>query len=337
MAGLGDPRIHLGTGQVAALAGLCALCQLDLDLLGADQILAGHAKAGRSYLFDLGIALAVVALLGLAALAGIAAAAQTVQGDGNGLVCFAAQCAVAHGSALEPLDDAGDRLYLFQRDAAVCGVVEVQQAAQMHTLGTHVVHRLGELLEGGVIAGAAGFLEQVNGLGVEQVLFLAAAELVGTAVGQLHVDIQPQRVKGSVVLRFHIGLNVCHAHTAHTAHRAGKVFVDDLLRDAHSLKDLAALVALDGGNAHLGGDLHDAAEDGVVVVLHGGVIVLVQQAFVDQLPDGLVCQIGVDGAGTVAQQGGKVVHLPGFGALQNQCQCGALFGADEVLGHCRNR
>ena len=136
------------------------------------------------------------------------------------------------------------------------------------------------------------------------------------------------------MLRFHIGLNVCHGHTAHTAHRAGEVFVDDLLRDAHSLKDLAALVALDGGNAHLGGDLHDAAEDSVVVVLHGGVIVLVQQTFVDQLPDGLVCQIGVDGAGTVAQQGGKVVHLPGLGALQNQCQCGALFGADEVLGNC---
>ena len=167
-------------------------------------------------------------------------------------------------------------------------------------------------------------------------LFLAAAELVGTAVGQLHVDIQSQRVKGSVVQRLHIGLNVCHADAAHAAHRAGEVFVDDLLRDAHSLKDLAALVALDGGNAHLGGDLHDAVEDGVVVVLHSGVIVLVQQTLVDQLPDGLVCQIGVDGAGTVAQQGGKVVHLPGLGAFQNQCQCGALFGADEVLGHCRN-
>ena len=90
-------------------------------------------------------------------------------------------------------------------------------------------------------------------------------------------------------------------------------------------------------NAHLGGDLHDAVEDGVVVVLHGGVVVLVQQTLVDQLSDGLVCQIGVDGAGTVAQQGGKVVHLPGFGAFQNQRQCGAFFGADEILGNRRNR
>ena len=29
-------------------------------------------------------------------------------------------------------------------------------------------------------------------------------------------------------------------------------------------------------------------------------------------------QIGVDGAGTVAQQGGKVVHLVGLGALKDE-------------------
>ena len=46
VAGLGDPGVDLGTGQVAALAGLCTLCQLDLDLFGGDQILAGHTKAG---------------------------------------------------------------------------------------------------------------------------------------------------------------------------------------------------------------------------------------------------------------------------------------------------
>ncbi len=53
VAGLGDPRVHLGTGQVAALAGLCTLCQLDLDLIGGDQILAGDAETGGSHLLDL--------------------------------------------------------------------------------------------------------------------------------------------------------------------------------------------------------------------------------------------------------------------------------------------
>ena len=337
VAGLCNPRIHLGTGQVAALTGLCALCQLDLDLLGGDEILAGDAEAGGGHLLDLGIALAVVALFGFTALAGVASAAQTVQCNGDGLVGLAAQRAVAHGCGLEPLDDGRHRLDLLDRDAAVGVIVEVQQTAQMHALLAHVVHGAGEVLEGLVVAREARFLEQVDGLGVEQVLFLAAAELVGTAVGKLHVDIQPQRVEGRVVLRLDVGLNVLKVDAAHPADRAGEVLVDDFLRDADSLEDLAALVALDRGDAHLGGDLHDAVEDGLVVVVHGGVVVLIQQTLIDELADGLMGQIGVDGTGTIAQQGGEVVHLVGFGAFQNEGQRGALLGADEVLGHCGHR
>ena len=78
------------------------------------QILAGDAEAGGSHLLDLGIALAVIALFRLAALAGVAPAAEAVQGDGDGLVGLAAQCAVAHGCSLEPLDDGADRLHLVQ-------------------------------------------------------------------------------------------------------------------------------------------------------------------------------------------------------------------------------
>ena len=336
VAGLGDPGVDLGTGQVAALAGLCALCQLDLDLFGGDQILAGHTKAGRGYLLDLGVALALVALLGLTALAGVAPAAQTIQGDGDGLVGLAAQGTVAHGSGFEPLDDGADRLHLLKGDAAVGVIAEVQQAAQVHALGTHVVHGAGEVFEGLVVAREAGFLEQMDGLRGEEVLFLAAAELVSTAVGQLHVDIQTQRVKGGVVGSFHIRLNVFQTDTAHTADRTGEVLVDDILGDADRLKDLAALVALDGGDAHLGGDLHDAVQHSLVVVIHGGVVILVQQTLVDELGNGVVGQIGVDGAGTVAQQGGKVVHLVGLGTLKDEGHGRALLGADEVLGHGRN-
>ncbi len=79
VAGLCDPRIHFGTGQIAALTGLCALCQLDLDLFRRNEVFARYTKAGGSHLLDFGIALAVVALFGFAALAGVAAAAQTVQ------------------------------------------------------------------------------------------------------------------------------------------------------------------------------------------------------------------------------------------------------------------
>ena len=46
---------------------------------------------------------------------------------------------------------------------------------------------------------AVSYTHLMDGLRGEEVFFLAAAELVGTAVGQLHVDIQTQRVKGCLL------------------------------------------------------------------------------------------------------------------------------------------
>ena len=86
-ANLRDPRVHLLAGQVAAFAGFRALGHLDLDLNGARQVTAGHAEAARCHLLD-GAALAVavgqrrLARRVLTALAGVAAPAQAVHGDG---------------------------------------------------------------------------------------------------------------------------------------------------------------------------------------------------------------------------------------------------------------
>jgi len=54
-AHLGDPGIYLLAGQVAALAGLGALCHLDLDFRGACQVAAGDAKAAARHLLDGGV------------------------------------------------------------------------------------------------------------------------------------------------------------------------------------------------------------------------------------------------------------------------------------------
>src|SRR5699024_12065450 len=58
-------------------------------------------------------------------------------------------------------------------------------------------------------------------------------------------------------------------------------------------------------------------------------IFLVQKPLGDQLAHRLLCQIGVDGAGAVAQQGGEVMDQAGFAALENKSHGGALFGADQ--------
>ena len=44
--------VDLVAGQLAALAGLGALRHLDLQLVGVDQVLAGHAEAARGDLLD---------------------------------------------------------------------------------------------------------------------------------------------------------------------------------------------------------------------------------------------------------------------------------------------
>ncbi len=63
---LGDPGIDLLAGQVAALSGLGALGHLDLNLEGAAQVAARHAKARACHLLDGGILGVTVGQRGLA-------------------------------------------------------------------------------------------------------------------------------------------------------------------------------------------------------------------------------------------------------------------------------
>ena len=88
-----NPRVHLAGGQVAALAGFRALRHLDLDLLRADEITAGYAKASAGHLLDRGAAIVIRSggsqtVVALAALAAVGLAVQMVHGDRQGLMRF---------------------------------------------------------------------------------------------------------------------------------------------------------------------------------------------------------------------------------------------------------
>ena len=48
----GDNGVYFVTGKLAALAGLGALTDLDLDVVGIDQIFGGNAETARGHLFD---------------------------------------------------------------------------------------------------------------------------------------------------------------------------------------------------------------------------------------------------------------------------------------------
>ena len=82
----GDHVVHFVPGQLAALAGLGALRDLDLQHLGVDQVLRGHAEASGGDLLDLGVLLGAVARRVLAALAGVGTRSQAVHRDRQRLV-----------------------------------------------------------------------------------------------------------------------------------------------------------------------------------------------------------------------------------------------------------
>jgi hypothetical protein len=100
---------------------LSALGHLDLQIIGIDQVFAGHAEARRGHLLDgaaprVAVGIEPVAGGVLAALAGVRLAADAVHRNSQGLVRFLADGAIGHGPGREPLDDRLDRLHLFQRN-----------------------------------------------------------------------------------------------------------------------------------------------------------------------------------------------------------------------------
>ncbi len=123
VAQLRDDVVHLVAGQLAAFAGLRALRHLDLQLVGVDQVICGHAEAAAGHLLDgaaaqIAVRIALEARFVFAALAGVGHAADAVHGDGERLVRFLADGAEAHGAGGEALDDLLGRLDFVQRNAA---------------------------------------------------------------------------------------------------------------------------------------------------------------------------------------------------------------------------
>ena len=246
--------------------------------------------------------------------------------------------AVAHGPGFEPLDDGLHALHLVQWDGGV-RVFHLHQPPE-GVGGVLIVHQGAVLLEQAIVPGASGLLEQVDGLGAVPMVLLSRAGLVGSRRVQSKVHLQPQGVEGPAVVSVHHGLDLLQADAANAGDGVGKVFVHHVFGDAHRLEELGGLVGLEGRHAHFGGDLHDTSQDGFVVIVHRRPEVLVQHSLVDEPADGLLGQIGVDRPGPVAQQGGKVMHVPGLAGLQDDGHRRALSGAHQMLlqgGHRQQR
>ena len=314
---------------MAAFPGLGPLCHLDLNLPCADQIPGSHTEPAGSHLLDGGTPVGIQPLHVLSALAAVGFSMDLVHGDGQCLMGLLGNGTVGHGSGLEPGHDRVHRLHLFDGNAFF-RPCKIQLAPEVDLLPFRV-HHPGILFEHVVAAPFCGLLQHVDGLGIVQVLLPATLGLVFSHAVQGHIHLQPQRVKRLGMEGNVISGNLFDADAAHTAHRVGKILIYKFGFQADGLKDLRPLVGLDRGDPHLGRDLDDPVEGRPVVVIDSRIIILVEQPGINELADGFVGQVGVDGAGTVPQQGGKMMHLPGLPGFQDHGHRGPFLGPYQML------
>ena len=137
MTHLGDHRVDLVAGQLAAFAGLGALRHLDLHHVGVDQVLRGDAEPPRRDLLDraahriaVGQPLEAIGLF--AAFSGVRLAADAVHRDGERGVRLTRDRAERHGAGGEALDNIDGRLDLVERNRrppVFLGALDAEEAA----------------------------------------------------------------------------------------------------------------------------------------------------------------------------------------------------------------
>ena len=241
---------------------------------------------------------------------------------------------VGHGAGLEAGQDGLDGLHLVDGHGSGLGA-ELQQAAQGNGLLALVVDDLGVALPELVVAAAAGGLQQVDGLGAVEVDLAVPPVLVAAAGAEARGVGGPVGV-GLVVAQADFPGDDIDADAADAGGGAREILVHEVLTEAQGLKNLGAVVALHRGDAHLGHDLHDALVDGLDELhLSLGRFAL-EHALAQLVVDGLEGQVGVHGAGAVANEGAEVVHLTGLAGLQYETDLLAGASPQQVVLDRRN-
>ncbi len=357
MAQLPDVLGDLVSGQLAALAGLGALGHLDLDLLGAGEILCGDAEAPRGDLLDLGaqrvaglqfqVALDPpgaddlgellaalqhpVAVGVLAALAGVRLAADAVHGDGQQGVRLGRDRAQRHGAGGEALDDFAGLLDLRDRHRRTRRL-ELEQAAQGQLPAALVVDEGSVLLVGRGIAGPGGVLQL--GDRVRRPRMLLAADPVGIfAAGIEHGGEHRVGAEGLPVTTDRLLRDLEHADALDAAGGAGEILIDEAALQADRLENLRPGVGHVGGDAHLRHHLAQALAHRLGEVLD--VLLGFLGIAVGEIGERVQRQVGMHGFRAVAAQQRKVMHLARRAGLDHQTGAGAQALLDQVLMHRR--
>ncbi len=244
-------------------------------------------------------------------------AADAIHGDGERLVRFLADGAIAHRAGLEAFHDFLHRLD-FLDGQRLLRRFEIEQAAQGAEVRRLVVDQFGVFPVNLFAAQAAGDLQLVNRLRVEQMIFAVVAPLIlaaGVERDAIHLAVR----EGVAMPRQNFLGEHIHADAFDARRRPGEILVHHVAVQADGLKDLRAAIALDGRDAHLGHRLDHAFDGGLDVFLDGGLVVEVdQQALADHVVERLERQIRIDGAAAVADEQREMMHLARFAGFEDE-------------------
>ena len=240
-----DQRVDLVAGQLAALAGLGALRDLDLQLIGVTEVLRGHAEAARCDLLD-GRATQVAVRVGrrsrriLAALAGVRPAAEPVHRDRR--ASRAPRARSSRGTSRRWRTASRSRPTTRPPRAGSARPPARSRAGRAASAaGVERVERLGVLAERGVRVVAHGALQLHDRVGVPGVV-LAAPALLVLAAG---VELARRRAAGrpGTPRAWRSAISSCEVgqlEAADPRDGAGEVPVDDAAGRARSASKICA-------------------------------------------------------------------------------------------------
>ena len=320
------------------LAGLRALCDLDLELVGVDQVLGGHPEAAGGDLLDGGahrvpVRERPVTIGELASLAGIRPPADPVHRDREVGVGLVRDRPEGHRSGREPLDD-GSRGLDFVEGYRAAGLrePELEEPPQGEQAPALLIDEGGELPEGVVALAAHRVLELRDRLRRPHVGLAPDSKRV-VAAGIERIAVERGVAPRLLVALHRVGRDLLDADAFHPGRGAREVLVHKPAREPHRIKNLGAAIGLVGGDPHLRHDLEQTLADGLDVVGLQLLAGSVQPVPAAEGGQGLIGEPGVDRLRPVAGQGAEMVDLPGRAGLHDQPRLGPEPGAHEVVVH----
>ena len=338
-----DLVVDLVPGQLPAFAGLGALRDLDLQLVGVDEVVRRDAESGARHLLD-GAALEVPvghreeASRVLAALARVRAPADAVHRDRQVLVRFLADAAEAHRSGREPPDDVRRRLDLLDGNGRARGD-EIPAAAQRVGRVALLVDRARVVGVRARVLHANCLVQAADGAGRPQVPLAAdapevrAADVERVLVARRFGHVVGRDLEGRRVAQQRLAGDLGQPDAADARRDPGEPAVDRLLTDADRLEDLRPLIARQAGDAHLAHDLQQALVERMHVVVRavgGGDVEF-------EARDRLEGQVRVHRSGAVADEERDVRDLARLAALDDEAHAHSLAGARQRVVHGARR